>query len=148
MQASISPWNAIGEIFRYRLVDHQLDATLARLKTEVTDPVELARRTAIEQDKSLTKLKTIEDWVLERQWKQVPGVVDVTSFGGLSKEYHVEVDPNRLRARGATLAQLTAAIANANQNVGGQRIEMGEQSYTVRGVGLIGAEAPPPLSTS
>ncbi|HTR49521.1 MAG TPA: CusA/CzcA family heavy metal efflux RND transporter [Kofleriaceae bacterium] len=134
VQASISPWNAIGEIFRYQLVDRDFEARKAKLP-----PDQLAAARA----QSLLKLKTIEDWVLERQWKQVPGVIDVTSFGGLSKQYHVEVDPNRLKARGVTLQQVTAAIANANQNVGGQRIEMGEQAFTVRGVGLIGANSEP-----
>lgn len=106
----LSPWNAIGEIYRYRLIG---------------------------RDYSLQDLKAAEDWILERQFKQVPGVIDVVSFGGLTKEYHVEVDPTRLRAYGVTLPQVDAAIANANQNVGGQRITLGEQSYTVRGVGLI-----------
>jgi cobalt-zinc-cadmium resistance protein CzcA len=110
LQAQLSPWNAIGEIFRY----------------DVRGP-----------GYSLLDLKTAQDWILERQFKQVPGVIDVTSFGGLTKEYHVEVDPYRLRARGVTLAQVNAAIANANQNVGGQRLAIGEQSYTIRGIGLI-----------
>lgn len=110
LQAQISPWNAIGEIFRYRVVG---------------------------KGYTLQDLKAAEDWILERQFKQVPGVVDVTSFGGLTKEYHVEVDPNRLRSFGITLPQLNAAISNANQNVGGQRITLGEQSFTIRGVGLI-----------
>ncbi len=141
--AQISPWNAIGEIFRYRLVDHELETKLAEIQRTIKDPVELAKRIDEAREASLLKLKTLEDWVLERQWKQVPGVVDVTSFGGLTKQYHVEVDPSRLKARNATLSQLTLAIANANQNVGGQRLEMGEQVYTVRGVGLIGAAADP-----
>jgi heavy metal efflux system protein len=134
VQAQISPWNAIGEIFRYRLVDRVFEEKRRKLERDVANPgpqIEALR------EQSLIKLKTLEDWVLERQWKQVPGVIDVTSYGGLSKQYHVEVDPVRLRARGATLAQLTAAIANANQNVGGQRQEIGQQSYTVRGIGLI-----------
>ena len=139
----ISPWNAIGEIFRYRLVDRGFEIKRAELERTIKDPVDLAQKLAEARDASLLKLKTLEDWVLERQWKQVPGVVDVTSFGGLTRQYHVEVDPGRLKSRNATLAQLTQAIANANQNVGGQRLEMGEQSYTVRGVGLIGAAADP-----
>jgi cobalt-zinc-cadmium resistance protein CzcA len=110
LQAQISPWNAIGEVFRYRLTG---------------------------KGYSLQELKAAEDWILERQFKQVPGVVDVVSFGGLTKEYHVEIDPNRLRAYGLTLPQVNAAIANANQNVGGQRLPLGEQSFTVRGIGLI-----------
>jgi cobalt-zinc-cadmium resistance protein CzcA len=133
-QAQISPWNAIGEIFRYRLVDRNYEARRKQLEALSGDH---AQQLAELRDQSLLKLKTLEDWVLERQWKQVPGVIDVTSYGGLSKEYHVEVDPVRLKARGATLAQLVAAIANANQNVGGQRQDIGQQSYTVRGIGLI-----------
>ena len=113
LQAQLSPWNAIGEVFRYNLRG---------------------------KGYSLQELKTAEDWILERQFKQVPGVIDVTSFGGTTKEYHVEVDPYRLRARGVTLAQLSNAIANANQNVGGQRLPVGEQSYTIRGIGLISSE--------
>jgi cobalt-zinc-cadmium resistance protein CzcA len=134
VQAQISPWNAIGEIFRYRLVDRTFEAKKKQLEKQVPYPAEQLREL---RDQSLLKLKTLQEWVLERQWKQVPGVIDVTSYGGLSKQYHVEVDPFRLKARGATLAQLTAAIANANQNVGGQRQEIGQQSYTVRGIGLI-----------
>jgi cobalt-zinc-cadmium resistance protein CzcA len=134
VQAQISPWNAIGEIFRYRLVDRNYESKRKQLESLEGDHTQQLDDL---RDQSLVKLKTLEDWVLERQWKQVPGVIDVTSYGGLSKEYHVEVDPVRLKAHGATLAQLTAAIANANQNVGGQRQEIGQQSYTVRGVGLI-----------
>ena len=110
VQAQISPWNAIGEVFRY---------------------------TVEGKGYTLQELKTAEDWILERQFKQVPGVVDVSSFGGLTREYHVEVDPFRLRAQKITLAQLIAAMANANMNVGGQRLTLGEQSYDIRGVGLL-----------
>ena len=110
-QAQLSPWNAIGEVYRYTLEG---------------------------KGYSLVDLKEAEDWILERQWKQVPGVVDVTSYGGLTKQYQVNVDPFRLRARSVTLPQLSAALANANQNVGGQRLAMGEQSFDVRGVGLLG----------
>jgi len=134
VQAQISPWNAIGEIFRYRLVDKSYEQRKQEIEREFTDPEPHLKPL---REQSLLKLKTLEDWVLDRQWKQVPGVIDVTSYGGLTKQYHVEVDPVRLKARGATLAQLTAAIANANQNVGGQRQEIGQQSYTVRGIGLI-----------
>jgi cobalt-zinc-cadmium resistance protein CzcA len=138
VQAQLSPWNAIGEIFRYRLVDRNFEARKKQIEASSSNPETEVRKL---REQSLVKLKTLEDWVLERQWKQVPGVIDVTSYGGLSKQYHVEVDPFRLKARGATLAQLTAAIANANQNVGGQRQEIGQQSYTVRGIGLISSLA-------
>src|SRR5581483_751159 len=66
-----------------------------------------------------------------------PGVIDVVGFGGETKEYHVEVDPYRLRGYGLGLPQLVSALGNANQNVGGQRLTLGEQSFNVRGIGLI-----------
>ena len=106
----LSPWNAIGEVFRYTVAG---DGYATR------------------------ELKTAQDFILERQFKQVPGVIDVTSFGGESKEYHVGVDPYRLRGQSVTLTQLMSAIQNANGNVGGQRLVIGEQSYDVRGVGLF-----------
>ena len=82
--------------------------------------------------------KEIEDWVVEKQLKTVPGVVDVAGFGGLTKEYHVDVDPYRLRGHGVTLTQTITALQNANANVGGQRLSIGEQSYDIRGIGLLG----------
>jgi len=110
LQPQLSPWNAIGEVYRY----------VVRGKGY-----------------TLRDLKTAQDWILEREFRRVPGVIDVTSFGGETKQYQVEVDPHRLRGQGVTLAQLTAALSSANQNVGGQRVTLGEQSYTVRGVGLF-----------
>jgi cobalt-zinc-cadmium resistance protein CzcA len=114
LAGQLSPWNAIGEVFRYRLVG---------------------------KGYTLKDLKTAEDWIMERQWKQVQGVIDVTSYGGETKQYHVEVDPYRLRGHGLSLTQLTSAVQNANQNVGGDRLFMGEQSYDVRGIGLVGARS-------
>jgi cobalt-zinc-cadmium resistance protein CzcA len=110
VQAQISPWNAIGEVFRYELKG---------------------------KGHTLRELKTAQDWVLERQFKQVPGVVDVVSFGGETKQYQINVDPFRLRAYGVNLDQLMGAIQSSNQNVGGQRLTLGEQAYTIRGVGLL-----------
>ncbi len=108
--ATISPWNAIGEVFRYELKG---------------------------KGYSLRELKSAQDWILERQFKQVPGVIDVVSFGGETKQYQVNVDPFRLRGYGVTLDQLMDAVASSNQNVGGQRLTLGEQAYTIRGVGLV-----------
>ena len=110
VQAQISPWNAIGEVFRYELKGGGYN---------------------------LRELKTAEDWILEREFKQVPGVIDVVSFGGQTKQYHVNVDPFRLKGYGINLDQLITAISNSNQNVGGQRLTLGEQAFTIRGVGLI-----------
>lgn len=106
----LSPSSAIGEIYRYRLVG---------------------------KGYSLTELKTAQDWILEKQFRQVPGVIDVVGFGGFTKEYHVEIDPYRLKGQSLTLQQLQGAVGNANQNVGGQRLTRGEQSFNVRGIGLI-----------
>ena len=110
VQASLSPWNAIGEVFRYT----------------VEGP-----------GYTLEELKTAEDWILERQFRRAPGVIDVTSYGGVTREYHVEIDPFRLRAQKVTLTQVMQSITNANMNVGGQRLTLGEQSYDIRGVGLL-----------
>ncbi len=106
----ISPWNAIGEVYRYQIKGPGY---------------------------SLAEMKTAEDWILERQFKQVPGVIDVVSFGGFTKQYHIDVDPYRLSGENVTLDQLVAAVQNANQNVGGQRLTIGEQAFNVRGIGLL-----------
>ena len=110
VEAQISPWNAIGEVFRYTLKG---------------------------KGYTLRDFKTAEDWILERQFKQVPGVVDVVSFGGETKQFHVGADPFRMRGRSVSLGQLISSIQNANTNVGGQRLVIGEQSYNVRGIGLL-----------
>ena len=107
---SISPDNPIGEIYRYL----------------VQSP-----------DHDLMEEKTVEDWILEKQLKTVPGVEDVSGFGGLTKQYHVDVDAVKLNHYQLSLATLTSAIANANINVGGNYLEVGQQAFDVRGVGFI-----------
>jgi heavy metal efflux system protein len=106
----LSPWNAIGELYRYQLVGPGY---------------------------SLEELKTAQDWIMEKQWRQVPGVIDVVSFGGLTRQYQVELDPFRLKGEGVTLTQVLSAIGNANQNVGGGTLTVGSQAFNVRGTGLI-----------
>ena len=101
----------VGEIFRYQLVG----------------PPHFG----------LTNLRTVQDWVLQRRLLSVPGVVQVNTWGGTTKEYEVEVDLNKLDAYSITLPQITAAIGNANTNVGGRTINIGQQSVNIRGVGLI-----------
>jgi cobalt-zinc-cadmium resistance protein CzcA len=110
VQPQISPWNAIGEVFRYSLRGAGY---------------------------SLKDLKTAQDFTLERQFRQVAGVIDVVSFGGETKQFQVSVDPLRMRGQGVTLPQIMNSIQNANINVGGQRLVLGEQSYDVRGIGLL-----------
>jgi cobalt-zinc-cadmium resistance protein CzcA len=85
----------------------------------------------------LMELKSLEDWTLEKQFKSVPNVVDVVSFGGITREYQVRVDPSRLIAYGLTIGQVEQQLANNNVNAGGSFIESGLQQINVRAVGLI-----------
>jgi heavy metal efflux system protein len=110
-QPQVSPTSPIGEIFRYRVVGPP--------------------------NCSVTDLKTIEDWILERRFKAVPGVIDVTGWGGKTKTYEVTVDQRRLVDYGLSIPQVLQALSNADINVGGQTVNIGPQSVVVRGVGLI-----------
>ena len=83
------------------------------------------------------ELKSIEDWVIEKNFKSVPNVVDVASFGGPTREYQVRVDPNKLIAYGLNLAQVEQQLANNNANAGGSFIEAGLQQINIREVGLV-----------
>ena len=85
----------------------------------------------------LTNLRTIEDWVLQRRLLTVPGVVQVNTWGGTTKEFEVEVDLHKLDAYSVTLPQVINAIGNANINVGGRTINFGQQSVNIRGIGLL-----------
>ena len=107
---TIAPDNPIGQVYRYT----------------VEGP-----------EHELTEEKEIEDWILEKQLKTVPGVEDVSGFGGLTKQYHVEVDAEKLSHYQISLSTLTTAIANANTNVGGNYLDVGDQTFNVRGVGFI-----------
>ena len=107
---TLSPWWAIAEIYRYELVGDGV---------------------------SLTDLKTIQDWQLHREIKRVSGVVDVTAFGGTTKEYHVDVNPGALLSYGVTLPQALSALTNSNANVGGNYLTIGAQNFNIRGLGLI-----------
>src|SRR5689334_32560 len=111
VQPQISPLSPIGEIFRYRLVGPP--------------------------NYSVLDLKTIQDWVLQRRFRAVPGVIDVTGWGGKSKTYELQVDFNKLVANGLTLPQVLQAVGNSNINVGGNTVNIGPQAAVVRGVGLI-----------
>jgi heavy metal efflux system protein len=85
----------------------------------------------------LSNLHTINQWIVIRRLLRAPGVVAVNPWGGTTKEFEVEIDRNKLDAYNITIAQLISAINNANINVGGRTIDMGQQTVTVRGVGLI-----------
>ena len=110
-QPQISPLSPIGEIYRYKL----------------TGPPHY----------SVLDFKTLQDWVLQRRFRAIPGVIDVTGWGGKTKTFELQVDFNRLLAYGLTLPQLLQALTNSNINVGGNTVNIGPQVAVVRGVGLI-----------
>jgi cobalt-zinc-cadmium resistance protein CzcA len=85
----------------------------------------------------LTNTRTVQDWIIARRLLTVPGIVQVTSWGGTTKQFSVEVDLPKLEAYNVTLPQVVSAIGNSNVNVGGREIELGQQSVNIRGVGLI-----------
>lgn len=111
-QASLSP-NAtpIGEIYRYTL--------------------------KAPQGYPAVELKALEDWVVERKLRTVPGVVDVVGFGGPTKQYQVQVDPLKLKSYNLSLQQVFTALANGNRNAGGSYVEHGSEMYVVRGLGFV-----------
>src|SRR5581483_9952389 len=111
VQPQISPTSPIGEIYRYRLVGPP--------------------------GYSVLDLKTLQDWVLQRRFRAVPGVIDVTGWGGKTKTFELQVDINRLIAFGLTLPQMMQTLNNSNINVGGNTVNIGPQVAVVRGVGLI-----------
>jgi cobalt-zinc-cadmium resistance protein CzcA len=112
VQPVISPAGGISEIFRYQL----------------KGPPEV----------DVMQLKTLQDWVVERRLRIVPGVADVLVLGGRTKEFQAEIDLNRMIAHGLTLPQIITAMSGGNSNVGGRTIAIGEQSVTVRGIGVVG----------
>jgi cobalt-zinc-cadmium resistance protein CzcA len=83
------------------------------------------------------ELKSLEDWTLEKQFKSVPGVVDVSSFGGMTKSYQVNINPEKLISYGFSIGQIEQALANNNINAGGSFIEEGQQQINIREVGLV-----------
>ncbi|MGC2153012.1 MAG: efflux RND transporter permease subunit, partial [Terriglobales bacterium] len=85
----------------------------------------------------ITNLRTVQDWIVARRLLTIPGIAAVNSWGGPTKEFEVEVDPHKLEAYSVTLPQILTALGNANINVGGREIRIGQQSINIRGVGLI-----------
>jgi cobalt-zinc-cadmium resistance protein CzcA len=98
---------------------------------------ELYRYTLESKTVSLIELKALQDWVLEREFRKVPGVADVVSWGGGTKQYEITADPARLRAYNVTLKQVFDAVSNNNSNAGGGYIAQGDYRVTVRGIGLL-----------
>ncbi len=85
----------------------------------------------------LTNLRTVQDWVVQRRLSTIPGVVQINSWGGTTKEFEVEADPRKLQAYGVTIPQVLTALGNSNINVGGREINIGQQSINIRGLGLV-----------
>ncbi|MFK7059445.1 efflux RND transporter permease subunit [Flavobacterium oreochromis] len=106
------PYGPTGEIFRYTLQSKNRDSK---------------------------ELLTLQNWVIDRQLRAVPGVADLVAFGGQEKTYEISVDPNRLAKYGVTPLQVYEAVTESNINVGGDVIEKNGQAYVVRGVGLLGS---------
>jgi cobalt-zinc-cadmium resistance protein CzcA len=110
LSPQLSPWSPVGEIYRFRVDGpHQ----------------------------SLNELKATSDWLVRREIKQVPGIIDVTTFGGSTRQYQAEIDPRKLLQFNLTLAQVVQAVQNANANTGGGYLSLGNQNVNVRGVGLL-----------
>jgi heavy metal efflux system protein len=112
----LSPWSPTGEIVRYVLEGPGY---------------------------TLSQIKAVQDWVLNRVLKQVPGVIDVTGFGGTIKQYQVLIDPRKLNRYGITLRQVEDAIEQSNANVGGDVLTLGAQAHNVRAIGLLGGGTDP-----
>jgi cobalt-zinc-cadmium resistance protein CzcA len=98
---------------------------------------EVYRYTLESKTMPLVELKALQDWVLEREFRKVPGVADVVSWGGGIKQYQITVDPGRLRAYNLTLKQVFDAVSANNANAGGSYIRDGEYALMVRGIGLL-----------
>src|SRR4029077_5328610 len=105
-----SPWPPIGEYYRYRLDGPAY---------------------------SLNELKAVQDWYVRREIKQVPGIIDVVTFGGTTRQYQADIDPQKMLDYRVTLPQVLTAVGASNANVGGNYLTLGSQSVNVRGVGLL-----------
>jgi cobalt-zinc-cadmium resistance protein CzcA len=107
---------------------------LAPLSTAIG---EIYRFTLTGNGYSTRELRTVEDWIVERNFRTVPGVADVVTFGGLIKTYEVNPNLARMRYYGISLQQLYTALGRGNANVGGSKVTQGSQQYLIRGVGLL-----------
>lgn len=124
----ISPASPVGEIFRYTLKSPK-DALGREIYT-------------------LNDLKALNDWTLQREFRRIPGIAGVVSFGGTVKRYEIHPDPDRLKEYGITLQQVEDAISASNANVGGDYVVQGGNVQVVRGIGLIGGGEDPMVLAS
>ncbi len=110
LQPQISPWSPTGEIYRFELAG---------------------------QGYSLNELKATADWLVRREVKQVPGIIDLTVFGGTTRQYQAEIDPRKLLQYNVSLSQVANAVQSSNANAGGSYLSLGSQDVNVRGIGLL-----------
>jgi cobalt-zinc-cadmium resistance protein CzcA len=110
LSPQLSPWSPVGEIYRYQLYGPAY---------------------------SLTELKATQAWFVTREIKQVSGIIDVTSFGGSTRQYIADIDPRKLLQFNVTLPQVVVAVGSSNANAGGNYLTMGSQNVNVRGLGLL-----------
>jgi cobalt-zinc-cadmium resistance protein CzcA len=111
VQPELAPLStAIGEIYRYRVAGKGLD---------------------------ISELRSLQDWVVARNLKLIPGVADVVSFGGFIKQYEITVNTARMKSYNVTLQQVFNALGRGNANAGGSFLERGEQQYLIRGIGML-----------
>jgi heavy metal efflux system protein len=110
LQPQLSPWSPIGEIYRYRLQGPRYE---------------------------LNDVKAAQDWLVRRELKQVPGVIDIVTFGGTTRQYQVELDQQGLLQYNVSVPQVLNAVAASNANAGGNYLTMGSQSVNLRGLGLL-----------
>ncbi|MFY9731180.1 MAG: CusA/CzcA family heavy metal efflux RND transporter [Candidatus Acidiferrales bacterium] len=110
LSPQLSPWSPVGEIYRYQLYGPAY---------------------------SLNELKATQTWFVTREMKQVSGIIDVTTFGGSTRQYIAEIDPRKLLQFNVTLPQVLTAVGSSNANAGGNYLTMGSQNVNVRGLGLL-----------
>jgi heavy metal efflux system protein len=127
---------------RQRLLERISQATLPAAAAPSLDPVagpggEIYRYTLESASRNLQELSEIQRWTVIPAMKAVPGVVDDTNFGGFTTEYQLDLDPKQLEHYGLGITDVINAINNNNTNAGGGRVSRGDQSYVIRGVGLI-----------
>ncbi|HEY2109538.1 MAG TPA: CusA/CzcA family heavy metal efflux RND transporter [Candidatus Acidoferrales bacterium] len=106
----LSPWSPVGEIYRYQLYGPAY---------------------------SLNEVKATQTWFVTREIKQVSGIIDVTTFGGSTRQYIADIDPRKLLQFNVTLPQVVTAVGSSNANAGGNYLTMGSQNVNVRGLGLL-----------
>ncbi|MFO1020456.1 MAG: CusA/CzcA family heavy metal efflux RND transporter [Planctomycetales bacterium] len=120
-----------------RLRDAQLPAGAEAIMGPQATPVGQIYRYTLRGPRSLRELRSIQDFVIERRLRSVPGVADLVTFGGFERNYHIRVDPRRLGAYGIGINDVHRAVATANENAGGGYVGIGSQEFVVRGLGVI-----------